>query len=180
MTKIKNAALAALFGAVVLGAPSLAMAQMRSADAGWYVGAHVGQADVDEINDKDMSFKILGGYKVNQNWAVELGYIDFGKTSTSGVNFKANAIELVGVGSFPVANRVSLYGKLGFARGEVKASGPGGSAKEDSVEVTYGAGVQYDLSPVLGLRGEWQRYADVGDGASDIDVLSIGIVYRFK
>ena len=79
MSNIKNAALAALF-VVVLGVPSLGMAQMKSADSGWYIGGHVGMADVDVTSDDDMSFKILGGYQINRNFAAEVGYIDFGKT----------------------------------------------------------------------------------------------------
>jgi OOP family OmpA-OmpF porin len=180
MSNIKNAALAALF-AVVLGMPSVGMAQMRSADSGWYIGGHVGMADVDQTGDDDISVKILGGYQINRNFAAEVGYIDFGKTSSGGVDFKANALELVGVGILPLMdNKLGVYGKLGMFRGEAEASGPGGTAKNDSVEVTYGIGVQYNFTPQLGLRGEWQRYADVGDGASDIDVLSVGVVFRFR
>jgi OOP family OmpA-OmpF porin len=179
MSNTKNAALAALF-AVMLGVPSLGMAQMKSADSGWYIGGHIGQADIDEVGDEDTSFKILGGYQINRNFAAEVGYIDFGKTSTSGVTFKGNAWEVVGVGILPVANKFGVYGKLGFFWGEGEASGPGGSAKDDSVEFTYGVGVQYDFTPNLGVRGEWQKYTDVGNGASDVDVLSVGVVFRFK
>lgn len=175
MSNIKNAALGALL-AVVLGAPSLALAQMRPADSGWYVGAHIGQADVDELNDEDTSLKILGGYQINRNFAAEVGYIDFGKTSVAGTEFKANAWEVVGVGILPVMDRFGVYGKLGMFWGEAK----GGGVKEDSVEVTYGVGVQYDFTQNLGVRGEWQRYTDVGDGSSDIDVLSVGVVFRFR
>jgi OOP family OmpA-OmpF porin len=181
MTKVKNAALG-LISVAALSVPSISMAQMtmKGPDSGWYVGGHIGQSDIDELNEKDTSFKVLGGYQINKNFAVEAGYIDFGKVSSGPVNVKANALELVGVGSLPITNQFSVYGKLGFARGEVKASSPLGSATEDSVEVTYGAGVQYDVSRNLGIRGEWQKYPDLGDGASDVSVLSIGVIYRFK
>jgi OOP family OmpA-OmpF porin len=175
--------------AAAFSLPSLATAQgtmdsmkkaMTGPESGWYVGAHIGQSDVDEINEKDTAFKVLGGYQINRNWGVELGYIDFGKASSGGVDFKGNAFELVGVGTFPVANQFSVYGKLGFARGEAEATSALGTAKQDSVEVTYGIGVQYDFSKNLGLRAEWQQYPDLGDGASDVSVMSIGVVYRFK
>lgn len=175
MSNIKNAALTALL-AVVLGAPSLALAQMKPADTGFYIGGFIGQADVDEVSDEDTSVKVIGGYQFNRNFAAEVGYIDFGKTSAGGVEFKANAWEVVGVGMLPVMDRLGVYGKLGMFWGEAK----GGGVKEDSVEVTYGVGVQWDFARNLGLRGEWQRYTDVGDGASDIDVLSVGVVFRFN
>jgi len=82
-----------------------------------------------------------------------------------------NAWELVGVASFPLGNRFSVYGKLGFAMWEVDF--PGGS--DDGTDLTYGAGVQYDLTPKLGLRGQWQRY----DIREDADLFSIGVIYRF-
>ncbi|HEX6690089.1 MAG TPA: porin family protein [Burkholderiales bacterium] len=174
MSNIKNAALAALFG-MVLGAPSFALAQAKQADTGWYIGGHIGQADVKEASDEDTSFKILGGYQFNKNFAVEGAYIDFGKTSEGGTEFKANAWEAVAVGILPVGDRFGVYGKAGFFWGEAK----GGGEKADSVELTYGVGVQFDLARNLGIRGEYQRYTDVGDGASDVDVISVGVVFRF-
>ena len=55
----------------------------------------------------------------------------------------------------------------------------GGS--ESGNGLTYGAGLQYDLSPNLGLRGEWQRYDKLA-GISDLksDVLSVGAIWRFR
>ena len=141
MKSIKNAALAALFG-VILGAPSFAMAQAKQGDSGWYIGAHIGQADVDEINDEDTSFKILGGYQINKNFAVEGAYIDFGKTSVSGIEFKANAWEAVAVGILPIGDRFGIYGKAGFFWGEAKGGGEIGQA--------------------------------------DVDVMSIGLIFRFR
>ena len=176
MNKIKAAALAAVVGAAV-AFPTVSLAQMKGPDSGWYVGGNIGLAEVDELGEDDMSFKILGGYQINRNFGVELGYTDFGKVSAApGIDVKGNAIELVGVGTLPLNDKFSLLGKLGFAMGEFK----GGGASADSTELTYGIGAQYNLSPVLGLRAEYQIYTDVGDGASDVNVMSIGIVYRFK
>jgi OOP family OmpA-OmpF porin len=175
MSNIKNAALAALF-AVVLGVPSLAMAQMKSADSGWYIGGNVGKADVDVTGDDDMSFKILGGYQINRNFAAEVGYTDFGKTSSGGTEVKANAWEAVAVGILPIGDKFGIFGKAGFFWGEAK----GGGTTDDSVELTYGVGVSYDFTKQFSIRGEWQKYTDVGNGATDIDVMSVGVVYRFR
>jgi len=175
MKSIKNAALAALFG-VILGVPSFAMAQAKgSADTGWYIGAHIGQADVDELGDDDMSFKILGGYQFSKHFAVEGAYIDFGKTNDAGTEFKATAWEAVAVGTLPIGDRFGLYGKAGFFWGEAE----GGGFSDDSVELTYGVGVVFNLARNLGLRAEYQVYTDVGNGASDINVMSVGVVFRF-
>ena len=168
--------LVALLGAVAMIAAPAAMAQKgRSTASPWYVGLHIGQSDIDEVNETDTAFRILGGYQFHPHIAVELAYTDFGSVDVGGSSIKGNAIELVGVGSWPLADRFSLYGKLGFARGEFK----GGGASDDSIELTYGVGVRYDFMPNIGARLEWQQYPDVGDGASDVSVLSVGVVYKF-
>jgi OOP family OmpA-OmpF porin len=181
MTRLKNAALA-LISIAALSVPSISMAQTSTpaADSGWYVGGNIGQSDVDELNATDTSFKVLGGYQINRHFAVEAGYIDFGKATSGGTNFKGNAFELVGVGLLPLSNQFSLYGKLGFARTEGEGSNAFGSEKENSTEITYGFGVQYDLNRNIGIRGDWQIYPDVGDGRSDVTVLSVGVIYRFR
>jgi OOP family OmpA-OmpF porin len=172
---MKKATFAAV--AFLLAVPSVGMAQgMTGPDSGWYVGGNLGQSDFKEAGEKDTAFKVLGGYQINRNWGAEVGYTDFGKVTASGVDLKGNALELVGVGTLPINDKFSVYGKAGFARGEIKATG----SSDDSVELTYGIGVQYNFSPVFGIRGEWQKYPDVGNGATDVDVMSVGVVYRFR
>jgi OmpA-OmpF porin, OOP family len=80
-------------------------------------------------------------------------------------------MEIVAVGMFPVMDKLSVIGKLGFANVEVDT--PVGS--DDKTELTYGVGVQYDFTRNLGARAQWQRY----DTDNEVDLLSVGIVYRF-
>jgi OOP family OmpA-OmpF porin len=175
LTRIRAAVFAVVAGVVAAVAfPSAGIAQMRTADSGWYVGGHVGRADWDRANDEDTSIRLLGGYQFNRNIAVEFGYIDFG--SVAGDSAKGKASDVVGVGSIPLADKFSVYGKLGFAWSEVKGFGQ----NESGLELTYGVGASYDFSPTVAFRGEWQKYPDAGDGATDIDVLSIGVIFRFK
>ena len=173
--KMKHAALGVI-SAVAFSLPSLAMAQAKG-DSHWYIGGGIGQADAKEGDKTDTSMKIFGGYQINKNWGAELGYTDFGKSTASGFEFKANAWELVGVGTLPLGDgKFALLGKAGFFRGEVK----GGGESETSTEFTYGVGAAWNFTPQLSLRGEYQKYTDVGDGATDVDVFGISVVYRFK
>ena len=166
-------------------------------DRGWYVGASIGQSSKDldgcgagvSCDKKDTAWRILGGYQINRNFAVELGFHQLGEASGSSggqvISFEANAIELVGVGALPLANNFVLYAKAGFYRGETEAtsnntSGP--NAKVTNTDLTYGLGAQYNFDRRFGIRAEWQRYTNMGDeaiGESDVDVLSIGVVVRF-
>ena len=198
MRRDKKVLLAAMLGATVMAAPAVSVAQARG-DTGWYLGGHIGQSQAKDAcngvggsgvscDDKDTAIKILGGYNFNRNLAAELGYTDLGKAKASGggvtAEIKSTAWELVGVGSYPIANQFSVYGKLGLYVAETKASSNIGiSEKKTNNDLTYGLGVRYDFSREVGVRGEWQRYSKVGGGdigKSDVDVLSVGVVWNFR
>jgi OOP family OmpA-OmpF porin len=148
-----------------------ALAQAR--DVGFYAGASIGSADLGP--DDDTAVKVFGGYQINRTFAAEFGYTDLGDVVVIGQTAKANAWELVGLAKFPVGNRVSLYGLLGLAKVDSERSVFGVRTSDDSTELTIGFGAQYDFSPQLGVRGQWQRY----DTNQEIDVISLGFVYKF-
>ena len=178
-------------------------------DAGFYIGGAIGQAEVRDVcdgastcDDKDGTWKLFLGYQFNRNLALEFGYADLGEASASGVvstglgpvsataNFEATLFELTVVGTFPVTDRLSLYGRAGLYRADVELSGSGTigaitipvSEKDDNTDLTIGIGLKFDITRNISLRGEWQRYLDVGSddvGQSDVDVLSLGVLFRF-
>jgi len=155
--------------------------------------------------DSDTAWKIFGGYQITPQLAVEVGYNDFGRISSDasavvgGSTFAGNAkidataFELTGVGSLPLGHQFSLYGKLGvyYAKTESSAdirqttapfASASASASDHNSKFTFGAGARYDVTKNIGIRAEWQRYNKVGSsntGEGDIDVLSIGGLYRF-
>jgi OmpA-OmpF porin, OOP family len=188
-----KAVLAAVGTASMLGFSAPTFAQ----DMGFYAGFSLGQSSADldcqgfACDDKDTTWRILGGYQFNRNLAVEVGYSDLGEVSVNAgvlgaATIEATAIEVVAVGILPLANQFSVYGKLGMYRGEADQSGTGAfvaSASESNTDLTFGVGVKYDFTRNLGVRAEWQRYSDLGGegvgGESDIDVISIGAIWRF-
>ncbi|HJY77769.1 MAG TPA: outer membrane beta-barrel protein [Burkholderiales bacterium] len=187
--KVLAAAVVAAFAAV----PTLVMAQAKggNSDLGFYAGASVGQSSSDcgalsGCDDKDTAYRIFGGYKFHPNIAVEGGYSPLGSIEGSGIKAESNAWDVVGVGSWPLGNNFSIFGKLGFYNAEVKLSG-NASGKKTTTDLTYGVGGQYDFNRNLGLRLEWSRYSgvkapDVGgtsSGDNDIDVVSLGALWRF-
>jgi len=196
---LKKTTIAAFLAASGIVVSSAAMAQGKSADQGFYAGARIGQSKVDidctgaSCEDTDTAFGIFGGYKINRNFAVEAGYTDFGKVNATvavpaaTLEVKSNAFEVVGVGALPLNQQFSVYGKLGFYRGEAKASATlgafSGSQKETNTDLTLGVGVQYNFNPQLGVRGEWQRYGSMGGdsigGTFDLDVFAVGVTYKF-
>jgi OOP family OmpA-OmpF porin len=197
---LKKTTIAALVGMSGLALSSGAFAQAKNTETGFYIGASVGQSTTDcdtsgtslSCDDKDTAYKIFGGYKFNKNLAVEGGYTPLGEVTASGggvnITAEATAWELVGVGMLPLGNNFSIYGKLGFYNGEIElSSNVGASGKKTTTDLTYGLGVQFDLTRNLGIRGEWQRYSGIktpstavtDEDDSDVDVLSLGVLWKF-
>lgn len=154
--------LVAMLGSAAMTLSAGALAQ-QAAVPGFYIGAEVGQADVGST--EDTAFKLIGGYQFHRNIAAEIGY---GMLVDKG-GLEVTSLEVVAVGIFPVMDRLSVIGKLGFANVDFT---PGG----DSTDLTYGVGLQYDITRNLGARAQWQRY---DSDPREVDLLSIGIVYRF-
>lgn len=152
-------------------------------------------------NDSDVGFKLLAGRKFNKNFAVEGGYFnlgEFGFTATypaansfSG-NIKLQGLNLDAVGILPFTEKFSAFGRVGllYTQGKDRFTGANAGAgvaaansnpKKSEANYKYGVGLQYDLTRALGLRGEWERYRvnDAVGNKGDVDMLSVGLVYRF-
>lgn len=188
-------------------------------ELGWYGGLNVGRAKAKIDNwpmirglnasglgvtglsndDRDTGYKIFGGYKFNNNFALEAGSFDLGRigytatttpagtfngsTKIRGLHFDALAIAPLGV-------KLSAFGKLGLQYSQAKSSYYASGAvatpadpnpREHDVSYKSGLGLQYDFTDSVGLRGEWERYRmkDVLGSRSDIDMLSVGLVVQF-
>lgn len=153
-----------------------AAAQTSSADQpGFYAGGGLGWN-----NDSESTFRLFGGYQINRNFAAEFGYHDLGQHNIGGQPLDSDAFELVGVGRLPFNDQLSAYAKLGAYR----ARSQGFGIDEKTNDLTFGAGVEYGITRNVSARGEWQRYRDIAGGGvgagSDLDVLSVGVVYRFQ
>jgi OOP family OmpA-OmpF porin len=211
---MKKTVLCAVLGAA-LAPCGTAFAQDET--KGFYAGISLGQSKfkgacdseagvaVSNCKDTDTAWKIFGGYQFTPNLAVELGYNDFGRISgdatltfggstfTGNAKVEATAFELTGVGTLPLGQQFSLYGKLGVYYAETKASAnvqqttppfasASSSQSDNNSNLTFGLGARYDFTKNIAVRAEWQRFSKVGSdntGKGDIDVLAIGGLYRF-
>lgn len=189
-----------VFGAVLVAAALGSSAAL--AQSGFYAGAAIGQSKSDETcdevsiscDDNDSAWRIFGGYQFNRHFAAELGYADLGTpASASGtisgvpvvVRTEVKAWDLVAVASYPI-DRFSIYAKLGLYRAETDSTGTVAgvprSVSDTNTDITFGLGAGFDITKNLRVRGEWQRYKDVGGdngGEDQVDVLSVGLLWRF-
>lgn len=149
-------------------------------------------------DDRDTGYKLYGGYQFNKYFAIEGGYFDLGQfgfvATTLPPGSLSGTIELKGVnldavGILPISEKFSAFGRVGLNYAEARDSFRGiGSvgvinpnpSKRDT-NYKFGAGLEYAFTSALAIRGEVERYRidDAVGNRGDIDLLSIGLVYRF-
>lgn len=203
--------------ALVLSAAALSPLAAHAADSNWYALISIGQStfDADEgdfdsainsvgldvdsskLDDNDTGYKIQAGYKFNENFALEGGYVDLGRFSYSGdavpagnitdlhlgADVKAYGFNIDAVGTLPLGAGFSVFAKAGLllsyteVTASVNASGVGGTANVDEDDDDWGAapsagvGVAFDFNDTLSVRLEYQRFFALKTGGDDSDDL---------
>jgi OOP family OmpA-OmpF porin len=194
-------------------ATSGAMAQDGN---GWYGGLGVGKAwsDIDNngirsavtasgssVNsfsdeDDDTTWKVLGGYSFNQNWALEASWFDLGEFGFNAGLLPAaqlsGSTEATGYGldlvaTFLKVDRLSFLARVGINNIDLDQSAsstlggrlPRGSDRD--VNETLGLGLQYAVNDRFNLRTEFTRYGidDSRIVEDSIDALTVGFTYKF-
>ncbi|MFZ1377359.1 MAG: OmpA family protein [Geothrix sp.] len=155
---------------------------------------------VTSIQDHDdgTGFKVFGGYQFNKYFAFEGGYFDLGKLGYEAATLPLGAlngqIKVKGFNFDAVLNlhfteKFSAFGRVGLTNAEAKDSFTGTGAvvvlnpdpSERATNVKFGAGLQYDFTRSFGMRAEIERYRinDAVGNKGDIDMLSLGMLFRF-
>lgn len=166
---------------VILGSSLIASTASLAADNGLYLGAGVGQANVDidtgpiEVDGDDTGYKAIAGFRPLDFLAVELNYIDFGKVEDSGLAVDADAIAAFAVGFLPIGP-VDLYAKAGVADSNASLRSPIGDFESDGTDFAYGVGVQVRFLS-LSARLEYEEF-DVDD-VDNLNMLTLGLTYTF-
>jgi OOP family OmpA-OmpF porin len=191
----------ALLAAILASLFALPTVALSQDIPGWYVGIGIGQSKAKGACDgvsgpgitckeTDTAGKILGGYQFSRNFALELGYADLGQAKATFSGFGSATIgskgfELTGVGMLPINERFSVLAKAGLFHWNVDAkdgTGLVGSVSASGTDLTFGFGLKFDFTKDFAIRGEWQRYKDVGDvnttGQADVDFIGASLVYR--
>lgn len=149
-------------------------------------------------DEKDNTNKLFVGYKFNKNFSLEAGHFDLGEFKYASTTVPAGTLNgkvrftgwnLDAVGILPVAHKLSVFGRLGWEYAEAKGSFSGTGAvtvldpspSKREANLKYGAGVQYDITDSVGLRGEVERYRvnDSIGNRGDVDVYTVGLIFVF-
>jgi OOP family OmpA-OmpF porin len=170
-----------LIVALIAGAAAMSAAQAQDTytQPRAYVGVGVGTAQNKQADDSKASGKIYGGYQLNQMWAAEAGYTDFGDHDAANGKTKGNSYYLAGKATMPINEQFSAYGKLGVQHSERKFQSAALNVK-DTDTGAYGAlGVQYNLTQKVALTAEYERYGKSKDIGASANVWSVGAHYNF-
>jgi OOP family OmpA-OmpF porin len=149
-------------------------------------------------DDRSTGYKLSGGYQINKNFALEAGFFDLGNfgykattvpTGTLNGNIKLRGVNLDVLGMLPVTDNFSAFGRAGISyaqardafsgTGLVQVTNPNPSERKANYKV--GLGLQYAFSEALAMRAEVERYRinDAVGNRGDIDMISVGLIYRF-
>ncbi len=191
----------------------------------FYVGAKAGwasfhdglnQAKYLEAPEATFGFKrnsvtygVFGGYQITDNFAVELGYDDFGRAklrmakkdqkAKDAAKHTNHGAHLSLKASYPVLDGLDIYARVGAAliRSDYKVYDHSKPAKlpqfkrthSTQVSPVFAGGLEYAFMPELALRVEYQWVNNVGkvkdvlgervDYRPDIGSVTAGLSYRF-
>jgi OOP family OmpA-OmpF porin len=144
------------------------------------------------------AFKVFGGYQFNRHFALEGGYFDLGRfgyhattvpAGTLDGNIRLKGLNLDAVGILPITGKLSAFGRVGvnYAQARDHFSGSGAvnvltpAPEKRDTNIKFGLGLQYAFTEALDLRVEAERYRinDAIGNRGDVDMVSVGLVYRF-
>ena len=151
---MKNSLIAALLGCV-LAAPLFAHAEDS------YVSVSVGNSKYDHPNlDKSATgVGIAYGQSVTDMVGYEVGYVHFGNVKSSGFKFDTQSFYLAGVGTYPLSEAVSVYGKLGATVNRYDDDGD----KHTKLRPMIGAGLGYKFTKEWSAGVEYVYFGEYLD-----------------
>lgn len=189
--------------------------QVQWFKSGVYVGVMAGVADLGvssaeleedladlghlsnvDLDDSDLAYTFYAGYRFEQPFAIEVGYVNLGEIEASittpsplgpFVNDLDNVVPFLGEGYYIDARwyaidtdrvHVGVGGGVWLWEAEVEAAGALGGfdlIDEDGIDPVLGINVLIDLTDRIQLRAEYDRYFFDDESA---DVLMVGLQFR--
>lgn len=173
----------------VAAVASLLLAPAAQADSGFYLGGSIGEVnisqdfDIEEFDENATAWKVIGGYVWDLpviELGAELSYHDFGapegEVLQQDIEIDATGISAFGIIGVDIAF-VGLFAKVGVTQWDADLAINNISAgSDDGTDPAYGIGLRFTFSS-LEIRGEYELF-DISD-ADDVDMLSLGLVWRF-
>lgn len=164
---MKKSLIAVLLGCV-LAAPLFAYAEDS------YVSVTVGNSEYHhaDFNEDATGVGIAYGQSITDNVGYEVGYVHFGDVKPSGFKLNAQSVYLAGVGTYPLTEAFSVYGKLGAT---VNYYDDGDS--ETKLRPLVGAGLGYKFNKEWSAGLEYVYFGEYSD--LKLSMWSANLRYHF-
>jgi OOP family OmpA-OmpF porin len=180
---------------LLVAAAALALAGTASAQN--YVSVSAGSSDHDlgcggatVCDESGTAFKVLGGFRIAPNFALEGGYMSYGKSKArdSGLGISLDTtVDGFGIGGaflHDFTPQWNFVARLGVAQMKAKAKatvgGASGSDSDSSAQLYAGLGVGYRLSKQMSLDAAWDTSrAKIAGETLDASAFSLGLTFAF-
>lgn len=164
---------------ILIGCTTAALAQDDQSwkARGWFVGASVGIAELDEKifdddvifdkeDDRDMVIEVLGGYQFSRYFGMEVGFLDLGTMEiaedNNTVSFDIDGFKYMLYGRIPAGKRFAFLGKIGAFHNNMTRTfniqGAGEREKDTNASVALEASFHYRITPNLNLTFDLSHY----------------------
>ncbi len=123
--------------------------------------------------------RLVVGGKVADNLALEvMGAAGFGSSTVGVVTLKVNnAFGAYAKPYIKINEKVELFGRLGFTRASLTASGPGATISTSGGDVSYGIGIGVEVAENISLVADYMSYYD--KSSISIKGWSVGAKFGF-
>lgn len=151
-----------------------------------YIGAKIGQYDLDGAKDDATSYGIYGGAKFTPNFGMEAEYMTTSDEDYSNLSeYSADVYGLYGTYdyTFPGSNMYAK-GRLGVAKNKVDferkvVGGYNGSESKTSVAGGLGLGLNLAPNAAVELAYDWYPEVKVGNDKKDANGITLGANFKF-
>ncbi len=138
--------------------------------------AGISNTTIEEVNDQRFGFGLGVGYKIDSNWAVELGYLDLEQvdvkfTSSQAINNledvhpeSGDGFALSGLYQHPLDEKTHVRLRMGLFnwdasyRTTIASGSRTGKDSDSGTNLYWGLGFSRQLTPQLSLQGEFQTF----------------------
>ena len=156
------------------------------------------------VDNSDSAWKIFGGYEINRHFAIEAGFADLHNDADNRMTFSGTSngtgsryvslpggdvsvdiddvsgYFIVAKASLPLTSRSNLMAKAGAVVWDAQQTTVDlgqRTAALNGTDAHIGIGVEYRFDNGIGIRGEAERYLNMG--GTDQDVTALSISYHF-
>lgn len=167
---------------LAIGLALLSISAVHAQDTrGIYVGAGIGGSSVSSHkvdSDNDPSLNVNLGYRFNQNFSTELFARSMSFRMFDGLigddsYYPDTHVGIAVLGTVPLNNAFSLYGRLGVGRTVMKSSRVSNKDR-DETDPSVGLGVRYAFSPAWSVNLEATRFTK-----TEVNTYLFGVQYNF-